>query len=161
MGGMVQVPFGHTQVSRILPAMPAASYKTYSMAMPLATHWRPASCAEVDCDAYRNGWVSTFDISTDLGQKQHDYCSHDRTRGFSTQRVGPALVKFIYPPGNRCFQAGDHRVPLQRPARYLVTGGDWRGNPRGVPPRVHKRAEDWIEDFATHQDKIATAISNG
>lgn len=160
-GGLVQVPFGHTMVSRIEPAMPAHAYKTYGMSMPLRSHWRPATCEEVDCDDYRYGWVSTFDGATELGQRQIHYCEHDRSRTFSIQRPSLTLVKFVYPPGQRCFRAGDHRVPLERPARFYVSGGDWRGNPRGTPVRVHRTVEDWCEDFAEHQDRLATAIERG
>ena len=161
MAGMVQVPYGHTMVSRIAPAMPAAHYKTYGMAMPLRTHWRPATCDEYGCEAYQHGWVSTFDLSTDLGKGQYEYCKADRTRSFHMQRVDLTLVKFIYKPGNRCFRASDHRVPLGRPPRFVVAGGDWRGNPRGTPVQVHRSAEDWVDDFSNHQDKIAAAIGRG
>jgi hypothetical protein len=161
MAGMIQVPFGHTSVSCIQPLMPAHAYKTYGMAMPLATHWRPSTCEEAGCEHYRHGWVSTFDLATDLGVKQHDYCKADRTRSFHIQRAGLTLVKFVYKPGNRCFRSGDHRLPLERPARFTVRGGDFRGNPRGVPARVHSSATDWCEDFAEHQDRIAAAIQKG
>lgn len=161
MPGMVQVPFGQALVSRIEPAMGAHAYKTYGMAMPLRTHWRSASCDEYGCDAWRNGWVTTVDLSTDLGRKQAEYIRHDRTRRASEQRSGPAEVKFVFGPGQRCFRAADHRAPLGRPPRFVVTGGDWRGNPRGIPARVHRNGTDWCEDFAEHQDKIASAIGRG
>lgn len=161
MAGVVQVPFGQTLVSRIAPAMPAASYKTYGMSMPLRTHWRPATCDEAGCEAYRHGWVTTTDLSTALGQRQAEYIRHDRSRRHQEQRTGPNEVKFVFGPGQRCFAASGHRVPLERPARFYVADGDWRGNPRGTPVRVHVRAEDWVDDFATHQDRIATAIQKG
>lgn len=139
--------------------MPPGAYKTYGVAMPARTHWRPASCEEADCEAYRSGWVSTFDLSTDLGQQQYHYCTHDKTRSYSEQRSGGTLVKLVYAPGNRCFRK--HQVPLGRPARFYVSGGDWRGNPAGTATRVHQRAEDWVEDFSEHQDMITTAIERG
>lgn len=159
MGQMTSVPFGRTFVQRIVPLMPPQAYKTYGMSMPLASHWRPATCEEFECEAYRNGWVSTFDLSTDLGEKQYDYCTHDKTRSYSEQRVTLTLVKLVYKPGNRCFRAGDHKLPLERPAVFTVTGGDWRAYLSG--PRVHARAEDWVEDFSEHQDRLATVIQRG
>ena len=129
--------------------------------MPLRTHWRPASCEEAGCVQYRHGWVSTFDLSTDLGMKQYDYCRQDKTRSWSMQRASLTLVKFVYPPGQPCFRKTEHRVPLERPGRFYVAGGDFRGNPRGVPARAHRNANDWCEDFAEHQDRIATAIQKG
>lgn len=161
MPGMVQVPFGQAMVSRIEPGLPAHAYKTYGMAMPLKTHWRHARCDEYECDAYLYGWATEVDLSSDLGQAQAEYIRHDRTRRCREETTGPSTVRFVFGPGQRCFRASEHRVPLARPARYYVAGGDWRGNPRGVPARVHSRADDWVEDFATHQDMIATAIRKG
>jgi len=161
MAGMVSVPFGHTRVNRIAPDAGPEHFKTYGASMPLATHWRRATCAEVDCDAYLNGWVSTFDLGTDLGQRQYDYCTHDRERRYSVQRVSMTVVKLLYGPGQRCFRSGDHRVPLERPARLYVAGGDWRGNPRRIPVRVHKRPEDWVEDFSEHQARVAAIKQRG
>lgn len=158
---MLQIPFGHTTVRRIAPAMPAHAYKTFGLAMPVRTHFRPATCDEAGCEAYKYGWVSTFDLGTDLGQAQYEHCKADRTRSFSIQRASLTLVKFTYPPGNRCFRAGDHRVPLERPARFYVADGDFRGNPRGTPVRVHSHAEHWCEEFAEHQDRLSTAIERG
>lgn len=148
-------------VFRIEPAMPAQDYTTYGMAMPRATHWRPASCEESGCEAYTHGWASTFDLNTELGRKQAHYVRHDRSRRHSEQDVGAGLVKFVFGPGQPCFRFREHQVPLERPAIFSVRGGDWRGNPTGVPARVHTRAEDWVEDFALHQDRLATALEKG
>lgn len=154
-------PFGAVKLNRIPPMGPAQSYKTYGMSMPVKTHWRPATCEEAGCEAYLFGWVSTFDLSTDLGQRQIAFCRADKTRSFSTQQPDENLVKFVYAPGNRCFQSAGHRVPLERPARFYVAGGDYRGNPRGIPTRVLQRPEDWVDDFANHQGRLAAAIEKG
>ena len=144
---------------RIQPLMPVQAYKTYAMSVPLATHWRPATCDEADCEAYRCGWVTTVDVSTDLGLKQYEYITRDKSRGHSMQRTSLTLVRFVFPPGTRCFRSDGHRLPLGRPAIWTVRGGDWRG--ATTQARVHKRAEDWAEDFAGHQDRLATAIGRG
>ena len=148
-------------LNRIQPAMPADAYVTYGMSMPMGTHWRPATCEEADCQAYRSGWVTTVDTSTDLGKRQYDFITHDTSRRYSMQKTGPTEFKFVYGPGYPCFARDSHRVPLERPARFYVTDGDWRGNPRGTRPRVHQRAEDWVEDFSEHADRIATVLKRG
>lgn len=158
MAGMIQTPFGHTTVQRIEPLMPASAYKTYGMSMPLRTHWRAATCEEVGCQAFSSGWVSTFDLGTELGAKQYAYCRQDKTRSFSAQRAGTTLIKLVYGPGNRCFQAGDHRLPLERPGRFYVADGDFRAK---TVARVHASAENWVEDFSEHQDRINTEIQRG
>src|SRR5260221_11613414 len=55
MSGLIQVPFGHTMVSRVAPLLPAHGMTTYAVAQPVATHWRPATCAEVECPNWLNG----------------------------------------------------------------------------------------------------------
>ena len=157
---MISVPFGDTTVQRIAPLHPVSAYRTYGLSMPLKTHWRRATCAEVSCLQYLNGWVSTFDLSTDLGAKQYHFCSReDRDRSFTEERTALNLVRLSYPAGTPCFRRGQHQVPLERPARLIVAHGDWRGF-LGAP-RVHARAQDWVEDFSLHADKINTAIGRG
>jgi len=162
MGHLVQVPFGRAMVSRFAPDLGPEHYKTYTMSAPFASHWRPATCEEYECQDFLHGFVMTIDFSTDLGQKQLHYLTKvDKDRRYHMQRTGPYEVKLIYGPGNPCFKRGDHKVPLDRPPFYLVSGGDWRGNPRGTPRTKHRRPEDWVDDFATHQDKIAETVKRG
>ena len=159
MAGMMQVPFGTTRVTRPRPAMDPRRYTTYQMSMPLRTHWRPATCEEVDCGPCLHGWVTTVDLSTDLGQKQYEFITHDRERRPSMQRASMTLVKFTYAPGFPCFNRSKHRLPLERPAKFIVAHGDFR---RYLgPPRVHVSADDWTEDFSIHQDKLRTALERG
>lgn len=166
MARMVQVPFGHAMINRLAPDLGPEHYKTYEMSAPLATHWRPADCATYECEGYINGFVLAVDIGTDLGKAQFEYCTKkDKTRSFTVERHDDRLVHIIYGPGNECFDSelkrSTHRVPVGRPPFYLVSGGDWRGNPRGTPRYVHRRPEDWVDDFANHQDKLAEAAKKG
>jgi hypothetical protein len=144
---------------RIQPGLEAAQYKTYGMLYPLKTHWRKATCQEVECDHYVLGWDTVVDTSTDLGKKQYDYCHSDKSRTFTETKEGFTLVRFHYGPGNRPFPGArhEHRVKVDRPPLFIVRGGDWRGNPLGVEPRLHRNGENWADDFATHQDKLVRA----
>lgn len=157
--GMIQVPYGHGMISRIEPAGPSQAYKTYSMRFPLKTHWRQATCEEVDCEAYRCGWVTTVDIGTELGQKQFYFITHDKERSCSMQKSGDTLFKFLFGPGQRCFASGNHRVRLERIPQALVIPGDFRQ--RTGPVQVHKRIDDWVDDFANHQNRIKTQLERG
>jgi len=158
---MVQVPFGDTMVSRLEPDMGPEGFKSYSMRRPRSTHWRRATCEEVDCRAYIEGFVTTVDIGTELGQRQFHFITHDKKRSYSMQRVGPTVVKFLFKPGTICMGYEDHKVPLDKLPFFLVHEGDWRGNPRGGSPFVHKRVIDWVDDFATHQMKLAETLRRG
>lgn len=149
------------QLNRIAPLMPVGQYKTYGWSRPLPTHWVPATCEDIDCDAYLHGWVSTFDLSTELGQHQYWFCTHDTTRSHSEYRPGGTLVELTYPPGTTCFAAGKHQRPVGRPPVFFVRPGDWRGNPDRNATRIHTRARDWVDDFATHQDRLTAEIEKG
>jgi hypothetical protein len=157
-GQLIPAVIGGVLVNAIEPELPAEAMKTYTLAMPLTTHWRPATCAEVDCPSYLSGWRTTVDERTELGQRQAHYIRHDRTRKHTEDRTETGLTMFTFEPGQRCFTA--HRIRTARPQRHLVRGGDWRGNPRGEF-REHTRPDDWVEDFAEHQDKLATRLERG
>lgn len=159
MPGIIQTRFGNALVTRIAPALDPSHYTTYACSMPLSTHWRPASCDEYGCLAYLNGWATTVDISTDIGRRQYDFITHDRERMAAAERLSPTLVKFTFEPGQPCFARSQHRVPLGRPSVFTRAHGDFRGYLGS--PYVHKRAEEWCEDFASHQDRLATARKKG
>ena len=136
------------------------NYKTYAMSAPLRTHWRQATCEEYECEQFQHGFVTTIDVGTELGQKQFDYLTHDTTRRAVMQRISLTTVKFTYGPGNRCFNYGEHRIPIGKPPKLLVLGGDWRGNPSGQVRR-HTRVEHWVEDSAGHLDHLAEIVRRG
>lgn len=150
---------GAIKLSRIQPALPAHAFKSYSVRYPLSTHWRKATCEEVDCPQYMLGWDTVVDVGTELGQRQYDYITHDRSRSYTMTKEGLTLVRFHYGPGNQPFAgpSHDHRIKVERAPLMLVTGGDWRGNPRGTEPVVHRNAENWVDDLARHQDRLARA----
>jgi len=151
---------GAVILNRPTPVGGAQHYKSYTMKAPRSTHWRPANCEEYECAPFMNGFVTTVDLTSDLGQKQYHYLTHDKSRSYSMQRVSMEIVKFVYGPGNRCFRSDEHRVPVGRPPKLLVVGGDWRGNPRREM-RIHSRVEDWVDDSREHQDKIARLVQRG
>lgn len=145
---------------RIAPRMAPAAYKTYALQLPKVTHYRKATCQEVECEAYARGWVTKIDVSTPLGQRQARYIVDHSNRKFTeTTAINSSVIReFMFPHGQQCF--ADHQVPLEREPLYVVRGGDWRGNPRNEH-RTHVRAADWVEDFATHQQNIVDEIERG
>jgi hypothetical protein len=134
------------------------SYRTYSVATPPRTHFRPADCEEYECDEYRFGFITTLDLSTDIGQELADTIRKDRTRAHNEIRTGLYEVRFEFPPGTRCWQWNLHKVPVDRPPILIVRGGDWRGSTGLI--RRHSHINYWTEDFAEHQDHLAK-IFNG
>lgn len=145
---------------RLTPAMPVTAYKTYRILSPQQTHFRPATCAEVDCPAYLNGWTTTIDESAVQGQGQAHYIRRESGRRFMEERLPTGLTRFTFEAGQRCFGSDKHQVRLDRPELYLVRDGDWRGNPTGRK-REHANAADWIEDFGEHQQRLADEMKKG
>lgn len=155
---------GAVHVNRIPPRMPVQNYRTFEIRSPLATHYRDASCAEADCDQLANGWLTVADESTDVGQRVAETIRAMRGRkDFIEQRGCPehgipnTITCFIFRPGQECFRA--HKVPLDRPATFIERDGDWRGNP--TRRRRVLRADQWVDDFATHQEEIADTVRRG
>ena len=149
---------GAVKLNRPVPKLGPERYKSYSWRQPLETHFRRVSCADVQCADYRHGWVTLVDTATELGQRQFDYLSHDTSRSPHMEKTGTSLVSFTYPPGSQPFDSTrhEHHKPIGYDPIMLVHGGDFRGNPRREPARI-MRAADWIDDFATHQDRLARA----
>lgn len=148
----MQTPF------RLNPRMPVGAYKTYQVSAPVATHTRAATCDEAGCQQHTNGWVSPIDERTELGRQQAWYIRNESGRRFREDRDQlPGVTMFVFEPGQQCF--AEHRVPLDRPALYVVRGGDWRGNPTG--DIVRRKPDEWVDDFATHQNKLATELEKG
>lgn len=139
------------------PLLPPHAKKTYSIKAPRATHWRAASCAEVECAGREHGWACLIDETTELGQAQAHYIRKLSGRRFR-EESHEGLTSFTFEPGQTCFT--EHEVPLGNPQLFLVRGGDLRGW-TGEGNRLHTRPEDWVDDFATHQQLIADAIEKG
>lgn len=150
---------GLPSINRITPNLPTAAMKTYSVRAPLGSHWRKATCAEVDCESYLHGWMTT--VPSDSAQAH--YIRKESGRRFIETTLDGGRVIFTFEPGQRCFGSDEHTVHLDREAFYVVREGDWRGNPR---PHArtniqHVRADDWVDDFATHQGRLADRLERG
>lgn len=146
-------------MNRLTPNMPAHGMQTFQIVAPKETHTVPATCEEVECVAYANGWRMKIDLGTDLGQKQAHYIKYQSGRQFKKISAHDGLVELEFQANQPCFQ--EHRKRIERPEIYRVRGGDFRGNPLKTPTRVHKRPEFWVEEFAENQDRIARAIEKG
>jgi hypothetical protein len=137
--------------------------KTYELRASLSTHWRLATCAEIDCQPHQHGWATTVtadsDDETTLLRTAAGTLDGHRRR-FVKQPEAGGFVRYVFPSGQPCFEATAHRVPLEREPIYVVRGGDsWRRI--GDFGRRHVRAVDWVDDFATHQSGVADRAARG
>jgi len=138
-------------LNRIPPPLPVTAYRTFQIARPVATHFRKATCGEVNCDAWRHGWITRAQTT-----EQADYVRRHSGRTFEEIEANT----FRFDPGQTCFAADTHRAPLEREGIYVARDGDYRGNPTGAR-RVHVRPADWVDEFAEHQDWLKTIQERG
>lgn len=143
-------------INRINPIGPVSAYKTYALRAPKETHYRPATCEDIRCPAWLNGWKTV--VPSDSLQAQ--YIRAKAGRQYTEAPAGNGLAEFRFPAGQRCFGADKHVKPLEREPLYIVRAGDWRGNPTGEV-RTHTRGADWVDDFGEHQLKIADLKNRG
>lgn len=137
---------------RLTPKAPVTAYKTYGLFMPRKTHTRIASCAEVECQAWANGWKTIVSAASPQAQ----YIRARSERAFTEVVRRDGLAEFVFKPGQKCF--AEHRVSLQRTPFYIVRGGDWRG---ATSPVIPMRAEDWGDSLANNAQAIMDAHKRG
>jgi hypothetical protein len=123
---------------------------TYRVASPRATHTRPASCAEVNCQDHARGWQAFVPAGSEQETTVRMIMSGalDGVRRLAgEEREAGGLIRFVFPAGQPCRWASTHRVSLNRPEFYTVRGGDWRGSTGLIRRHVGPRAgELWAED---------------
>ena len=125
--------------------MPEFNVAQYQISQPVQSHFRDATCQEVECGAFLQGWVTTVDVGTQLGADQANYIRMKSGRHFRvSQLADSSLVSFTFPPGQRCFR--QHKVSLGRPAIYSE-----RDNRRVLK----HTADTWVDSFANNQIKLA------
>ena len=78
---------------------------------PKDSHWREASCREVDCTQYISGWQTVLPAN-DIANVGYIRRSG---LGFREESEGQ-LVRFIFEPGQECFEgrARPHRTLIER-----------------------------------------------
>lgn len=161
--------------------VPQHAMTTYGIVRP-PDHFRPATCAEVDCQPHAHGWTTILVAgSDDLAFITSRVCAGDvdgHRRRYTVEAAEDGFVRLTFPAGQRCFAAARHRVSVQRPPIYLVRPGDSRSNPRDATSRsygdplaslrmaqrrghIYARPEQWVEDSAETLDRVRTVREKG
>lgn len=138
-------------INRPAPVLPVNQMQTYAIKSPKPTHFRPATCEEVDCKHWREGWVTTVPRDSPQADMLRQVLlgrSPDgiKRKAVETTELGSANVSYYFEAGQKCFRQTTHTKRLDRPEFYLVRGGDWRANTGMV--RRHDKAEHWVEDMS-------------
>lgn len=122
--------------------------RDYVVHMP-PDRWFRAACEQVGCEAWLNGWESSIDESTPLGQAQAAYIRTQSGRTFRELRSAAGLTVFRFAPRQRCF--AEHRT---RPVRLAVATG-------GIVLRTHSSLADLAEDYTEHCGNLAAKFERG
>ena len=114
----------------------------YQASWPKSSHWRKASCEEVDCIHYLFGWITVVPKDSD-----EDKYLEAVMNIFRCKRVADDLViSYHFEAGQPCFkgQAGAHKKKLER--------GPWltRNQPGREAARLQRTAMEhdrWVDEF--------------
>jgi hypothetical protein len=145
-----------------------ASRQAFILDQPAETHFRPATCDEVDCSQQMLGWVTVLDptqhadlitVILNSGRRFTQMRSEEASEKAS-KPLPPGLMAFVFPPGQQCFQR--HRVQLDKPPLMAHQRGDAfvnarTGSPTWVPNgdrRPHTRVVDFVEHFNQEADAV-------
>ena len=135
-------------------------HKTYAIRSPLTD--RKATCEEINCAAWRDGWHTVVPSDPDSLRTFRDGCNGRldglRREAISVDSDTPNAQVFAFMPGNPCFDAVNHRV---RKEFYFVGPGAWNNQFRLQTARQHANADDWREDMAIHLDRLREEEKKG
>lgn len=144
--------------NRPVPKMGPGNYKTYQILRPRETHFRRISCVEAECEKYERGWATTVmpggpDEAVIRQLLQNGWWATE------TREEG-GFLRFTFAPGQRCFLSVSkgHFSENGREPIFLVRRGDFREMEKTAR---ELDATDWVDDFANHQDRLATEASKG
>lgn len=139
---------------RQAPRRPRTAKKRYQILAPLDSHFRQATCAEVQCSPHIHGWRTTLNEADPAHREAADWIRHASGRHYTEDRTPEGLTAFTFPPGQACFKAHTHHQRLDREELYVVR------NPAGGV-RQHAQPEHWVEDFAEHHDHLNRQLTGG
>lgn len=142
-------------VDRIEPVGLPGAYQTYAVKSPLTTHYVPATCEEVRCEDYLNGWM----VKLPGLSPQLIHAAKNAGRHYREIEIEHGVMALVFEAGQPCFRASTHRKPNGRPEIFIKRKGDFR-TPRSPVTRF-KRAEDWRDDFGEHQERLADQVNRG
>ncbi len=132
----------------------------FRILLPPATHYRDATCQEVECSNYEGGWVTVLDQDNPahaglfrlvLGSGRSFLRMRSEEAAEQTGRSLPAgLTAFVFAAGQQCFER--HKVPVGRDPIFI--------HERGGSRRVHQSGLNFNEHF-NEQAYAAGRLING
>lgn len=130
-------------------------FHNYAIRAPQATHWRKATCEEVDCEAYQNGWTLREEALDD-GLR---YAVLHSGRRYRRVQITAGETYLVFDAGQPCFKALAHRVRLDREALFLRGRGTYRNFHIQTAKRF--RPADFVEDMQAKFDRVRADRQRG
>ncbi len=138
-------------------------HKTYAIRSPIRT--RPATCEEMDCPAWRDGWTITVPL---IDMEFFKAVCAGRVDGIKREPIevtglfemNKDVREFMFNPGNSCFDVRNplaekpHVKVLPAPEFYFVGHGSTGNQFRIKNARQHANGEDWQEDMQEHLARV-------
>lgn len=140
-----------------LPMADPDAYKTYQVAAPLDTHFRKATCAEVDCPHYLEGWSFHVEAMLSLNPRW-EHAARNSGRNFAEVSYGEGQTWLIFEAGQPCFAASEHRKRLDRIDRFVIGGGHLAAE---IGRRVEVSPQSFVDDFGENQQNLAEIEQRG
>ncbi|MEU4804310.1 hypothetical protein [Actinosynnema sp. NPDC023587] len=150
-------------INRIPPRLSPAAMITFATAAPLGPtrHWRKASCREVDCKHWREGWISAFDESDPDQHAKAQYVRNFSGRRFTETRDEQGRTIFRFHTEQMCFHADSHVIRDEDvPPLYVARGGDWRQD-TSARVTVHSGPDPWLDHMQTNLERVAARLEPG
>ena len=122
--------------------------QTFRVAMPVSTHWDAASCEDVDCLAYLNGWSLIMPVA-EAADAIATVKASGRAYSFRMvdRQTDDGMVEYRFAAGQPCFAASRHIAQTDRPALYI------HGNRETQQSRV-VQTNEWHERFVETLDGL-------
>lgn len=132
------------------PQMRPDAYATFGIRAPRSTHFRKATCVEVDCPEWRYGWKLRWDVMGEQDRYLLTHCGRKYT-------VDQEWI--VFEAGQPCFRESKHQTRLERPEIFLRKNVHM--SVRGQGRIVHKNPEDWADDFMNTTQAAVEEIERG
>lgn len=157
------------KLTRVEPVGPTQAYKTFAVRSPLSTHYRRATCEEIDCPDYLHGWY----LKIEGTPEDLLYTARNSGRKYT---IGEVLIElkddednvvsteifkaFIFEAGQACFRASTHVKSLERPEFFFAGRGDHRSFSIRKAQQF-ERPDQFVESFEDHLARIRHALQQG
>tara|TARA_R100000808_G_C2124537_1_gene135030 strand:+ start:229 stop:621 length:393 start_codon:yes stop_codon:yes gene_type:complete len=129
-----------------MSSLGAARQTTYRAIKPIATHFRQATCQEVNCLNYTRGWKTILPVN-------HEGINWIRQSNYRYNEVTDLdnnMVEFIFEAGQNCFKQSKHVISLDKPAIFAIQDAN------GLKKQ---EANEWIDKFDNHLTKLKGEIN--